>query len=168
MPNRSDLFLGLLAPINARAVALPDVPALRRELCGLERRRGLAGRDRIVPAPQEHDDQAVAVAGLVDLLAPRRRKCFEGFEAVVEAWEREMAALHPKPGTWTAKNLGIQPAPPRRSTITCSSCGAPDDGSIPGPWLMRPGPDWNLVHTCPRCQAGVRPGDPEGGTPDGQ
>jgi hypothetical protein len=62
--DRSRLYLELLAIVNAQGIALPDLPPLLRELRGLERRRGVSGRDRIVPSPHEHDDRAVSVAGL--------------------------------------------------------------------------------------------------------
>ena len=61
--NRSELFLELLLVINARQVVLLDVPDLMRELRGLERRRGLSGRDRVDHMPGAHDDRAVAAAG---------------------------------------------------------------------------------------------------------
>jgi hypothetical protein len=163
IPNRSDLFLGLLAPVNSRAVELLDDPALRRELCGLERRRGLAGRDRVVPAPHEHDDRAVSVAGCVDLLAARRgTPAFANLARYLRDHPEAAAPPKPERPAWSLKDLGIVPIVPRGSGITCSTCGTPDDGSIPGPWLMRPGPDWNPVHTCPRCEAGRSAPDPEG------
>jgi hypothetical protein len=61
--DRSGLYLELLPRINARAVVLLDTPDLLRELRGLERRRGGAGRDRVDHRPGEHDDLANAAAG---------------------------------------------------------------------------------------------------------
>ncbi len=77
IPNRSELFLELLPVVNAGAVALPDLPPLLRELRGLERRRGVTGRDRVVPSPHEHDDRACAVAAVVYRLAKRGQAMFE-------------------------------------------------------------------------------------------
>jgi hypothetical protein len=42
----SEIFLELVPLVNAGAVALLDEPTLVRELRGLERRRGTAGRSR--------------------------------------------------------------------------------------------------------------------------
>ena len=70
---KSDLYLGLVAHVNAERVELPDLPELLRELRGLERRRGPSGRDRVDHRPGAHDDQANVVAGLADLLLARRR-----------------------------------------------------------------------------------------------
>ena len=69
---KSDLYLELLAYLNAARVDLPDHVQLLRELRGLERRRGAAGRDRVDHAPGAHDDLANAVAGLTHLLLGRR------------------------------------------------------------------------------------------------
>jgi hypothetical protein len=61
--DRSRLYLELLPIINAGTIELPDDDKLLRELRGLERRRGSAGRDRIDHRPGDHDDRANAVAG---------------------------------------------------------------------------------------------------------
>ena len=63
--DRSNLYLELLPKVNARTVELLDDAKLLRELRGLERRRGTAGRDRVDHRPGEHDDRANAVAGVV-------------------------------------------------------------------------------------------------------
>lgn len=62
--DRSALYLELLPKINAQAVELPNDPALLRELRGLERRRGFAGKDRVDHRPGSHDDRANCVAGV--------------------------------------------------------------------------------------------------------
>ncbi|HEX2253146.1 MAG TPA: hypothetical protein VHQ65_07760 [Thermoanaerobaculia bacterium] len=59
----SELYLELLPLVNAAAVVLLDDPHLLRELRGLERRRGTAGRDRVDHRRGGHDDRAVAAAG---------------------------------------------------------------------------------------------------------
>jgi hypothetical protein len=61
--DRSALYLELLPLLNAGRVRLLDLPDLLRELRGLERRRGAAGRDRVDHAPGQHDDRANAAAG---------------------------------------------------------------------------------------------------------
>ena len=72
--DRSALYLALLPAINARQVALLDVPELLRELRGLERRRGASGRDRVDHGPGAHDDRANSVAGVVATLITRRKR----------------------------------------------------------------------------------------------
>ena len=69
----SDLYLEMLSPINSAQVRLPDLPDLRQELLGLERRRGSSNRDRVVHPPSRHDDMANAAAGLVHLLHRRKK-----------------------------------------------------------------------------------------------
>ena len=69
--DRSELYLELLPLMNAYRVRLLDLPDLLRELRGLERRRGTAGRDRIDHRPGQHDDRANAAAGAVVLAAGR-------------------------------------------------------------------------------------------------
>ncbi len=70
---KSDLYLALVAHVNAGRLELVDDADLLRELRGLERRRGPSGRDRVDHRPGSHDDRANAVAGLADLLVGRRR-----------------------------------------------------------------------------------------------
>lgn len=61
-------YLGLLPLVNAGRVRLVDDPTLLRELRMLERRTGMAGRDRVDHRRGEHDDAAAAVAGVVSVL----------------------------------------------------------------------------------------------------
>jgi hypothetical protein len=49
--------------VNARTIEIPNDAKLFRELRGLERRRGTAGRDRVDHRPGGHDDRANALAG---------------------------------------------------------------------------------------------------------
>jgi hypothetical protein len=60
--DTSDAFLRLVALVNSRQVELLDHPDLLRELRGLERRTGFAGRDRVSHPPNGHDDLAAAAA----------------------------------------------------------------------------------------------------------
>jgi hypothetical protein len=69
--DRSALYLELLPVMNAGRVRLLNIPDLLRELRGLERRRGTAGRDRIDHAPGQHDDRANAVAGALVIASSR-------------------------------------------------------------------------------------------------
>ena len=70
--DRSGLYLEMLPCVNAGTVELLDDSKLLRELRGLERRRGTAGRDRIDHRPGQHDDRANAVAGAVAEISRRR------------------------------------------------------------------------------------------------
>jgi hypothetical protein len=69
--DRSTLYLEMLPLINAERVVLLDVPELLRELRGLERRQGFAGKDRVDHRPGAHDDAANAAAGALVLAAGR-------------------------------------------------------------------------------------------------
>lgn len=69
-------YLELLPLVNARAVVLLDHSALLRELRGLERRRGTAGRDRVDHRPGSHDDRAVAAVGALVLASGRPRASY--------------------------------------------------------------------------------------------
>jgi hypothetical protein len=73
--DRSALYLSLLSSMNSHRVELPDDKVLLRELRGLERRRGRAGKDRVdhAPGPGSHDDSANSVAGLTYGLIGRSR-----------------------------------------------------------------------------------------------
>ncbi len=68
----SEVYLELLPLVNSGAVVLLDHPHLLRELRGLERKRGTAGRDRVDHRPGAHDDRAVAAAGAVVSATARR------------------------------------------------------------------------------------------------
>ena len=70
--DRSALYLELLPLVNAQQVLLLDRPDLLRELRGLERRRGTAGRDRVDHRSGSHDDLANAAAGCLSLLAAQQ------------------------------------------------------------------------------------------------
>jgi hypothetical protein len=70
--DRSALYLEMLPAVNAGVVELPDDARLLRELRGLERRRGVAGRDRVDHRSGDHDDRANAAAGVVSLVGERR------------------------------------------------------------------------------------------------
>jgi hypothetical protein len=78
--DRSALYLDLLPRVLAGpdALELPNDPDLLRELRGLERRRGFAGRDRVDHRPGSHDDRATVAAGVVAMMASKkqRRKIF--------------------------------------------------------------------------------------------
>lgn len=69
---KSDLYRDMLPALTSGRVELPDLPRLRTQLVGLERRTARGGRDSIDHAPGGHDDVANAVAGLVALLAVGR------------------------------------------------------------------------------------------------
>jgi hypothetical protein len=67
--TKSDLYRELLPLINAGRVELPDLPRLRAQLVGLERRTARGGRDSVDHAPGGHDDVANAAAGALVMVA---------------------------------------------------------------------------------------------------
>lgn len=69
--DRSALYLELLPLMNSARVVLLDDSGLLRELRGLERRRGMAGRDRIDHHAAGADDRANSAAGALVLAAGR-------------------------------------------------------------------------------------------------
>lgn len=71
--TKSDVYRELLAPLNAARVELLDLPTLRAQLVGLERRVGRSGKDSIDHAPGAHDDLANAAAGALVLALPAAR-----------------------------------------------------------------------------------------------
>ena len=54
----------LLPLVTSGSIEIPNDPKLLRELRGLERRRGTAGRDRVDHRPGSHDDRANSLAGV--------------------------------------------------------------------------------------------------------
>jgi hypothetical protein len=68
---KSDLYGALLPLVNAHRIELLDVPRLRAQLLGLERRTSRGGRFLIDHAPNAHDDLANAVAGACVTAAAR-------------------------------------------------------------------------------------------------
>lgn len=80
---KSDLYRELVAPVNAGRVELLDLPALRAQLVGLERRVARGGKDSIDHAPGGRDDLSNAAAGALVLVLPAvlgkyRAKCSFG------------------------------------------------------------------------------------------
>lgn len=69
--TKSDIYREFVAPMNAGRVQLLDLPVLRSQLQGLERRVSRGGRDSIDHGPGAHDDVANAAAGVLVTL-PRR------------------------------------------------------------------------------------------------
>jgi len=63
--DRSALYLAMLPRVLSGLVELPKDEATLRELRGLERRRGFAGKDRVDHRSGQHDDRAVVVAGVI-------------------------------------------------------------------------------------------------------
>jgi hypothetical protein len=61
--TRSEIYRDLLPALTSRHVELLDLPRLRAQLLGLERRVGASGRDAINHAPRQHDDVINAAAG---------------------------------------------------------------------------------------------------------
>ena len=68
---KSQVYLGALPALTAKRVDLLDVPRVRAQLAGLERRRRAGGRDVVDHPPAGFDDLANAVCGVVVLTAAR-------------------------------------------------------------------------------------------------
>src|SRR5262249_30323655 len=62
---KSDVYRDALPLLNAHRVALLDVPRLKAQLVGLERRTARGGRDSIDHGPGGHDDAANVAMGAV-------------------------------------------------------------------------------------------------------
>jgi hypothetical protein len=105
--DRSTLYLEMLPLMNAGRVALLDVPEMLRELRGLERRRGIAGRDRIDHAPGQHDDRANAVAGALALAAGRDPAA----AAAVTRWALGVGADEPRAPSFAGFKMASDDCP---------------------------------------------------------
>ena len=70
--TKSDIYREAVAPVNGGTVALLDLPVLRAQLVGLERRVARSGRDSIDHAPGGRDDVANAATGALTLLTAAR------------------------------------------------------------------------------------------------
>lgn len=73
---KSDLYRELLPRLNSQRVELLDIPRLRTQLVGLERRTARGGRDSIDHGPGGHDDVANCVAGVLTLVGDEDRHAF--------------------------------------------------------------------------------------------
>jgi hypothetical protein len=79
---KSDLYRELVAPLNAGRIELLDLPSLRAQLLGLERRVSRGGKDSIDHVPGGRDDVANAVAGALVAALPavgkKKKAMFSG------------------------------------------------------------------------------------------
>lgn len=75
---KSDIYREMVAPINAARVTLLDLPVLRAQLIGLERRVSRSGKDSIDHGPGARDDVANAAAGALVLALERETKNLSG------------------------------------------------------------------------------------------
>ncbi|HEX9239223.1 MAG TPA: hypothetical protein VF910_01035 [Candidatus Bathyarchaeia archaeon] len=69
---KSDIYKEWLPLLNAGRCELLDLPRLKAQLCGLERKVARSGQDSIDHAPGGHDDLANAAAGVLVRAARRR------------------------------------------------------------------------------------------------
>ncbi len=88
--TKSDLYRGLLGPLNSGKVQLLDHPQLIAELVNLERRVARGGKDSIDHPTGLHDDLINAAAGALVLVAGQPR--FKGWE-IFEATRRRAEQL---------------------------------------------------------------------------
>lgn len=75
---KSDIYREIVAPINAARVMLLDLPVLRAQLIGLERRVSRSGKDSIDHSPGGRDDVANAAAGALVLTLEREARALSG------------------------------------------------------------------------------------------
>jgi hypothetical protein len=93
---KSGLYLDLLPRLNARTIDLLDLPALKTQLVGLERRVAWGGRESIDHKTGAHDDVANVVAGASHVWAQK----FEAPIALFGSYSATGSALHPLGGSW--------------------------------------------------------------------
>jgi hypothetical protein len=70
--NKSQLYLELMPKITSGEVELLDDDLLLTQLCGLERRTRVGGRDSVDHLPGHKDDVANAVAGAITVASARK------------------------------------------------------------------------------------------------
>lgn len=100
---KSDLYLSTLSAVNSGRAVLPDEPTLLKEMRGLERHRGSAGRDRIDHRPGAHDDFANAGAGVIRTVLQRSQTLGD-----YEPWGVEKTEEDRAPGFGYDPNEGLQ------------------------------------------------------------
>lgn len=71
--SKSDIYKELIAPTNAGRIELLDLPILRAQLLGLERRTARGGKDSIDHKPGARDDVSNAAAGALIAALPATR-----------------------------------------------------------------------------------------------
>lgn len=80
---KSEIYREALPLLNAGRVELLDVPRLRAQLAGLERRTARGGRDSIDHGPGAHDDVANAACGALVLAVGAPRHVARVYELVI-------------------------------------------------------------------------------------
>lgn len=89
---RSELYLHMLSAVNSGQVDLLDLPRLKNQMVGLERRVNRSGRETIDHGPGGHDDVANAAAGAL-WLAERANRT-EGVPLVgTSGWHGDASSL---------------------------------------------------------------------------
>ena len=94
--TKSAIYREALPIVNAGRVALLDLPVLRAQLIGLERRVARGGRDSIDHGPGGRDDVANAAAGALVLV---------GSADATEQWEEIHDPLYDREGFMTGFQL---------------------------------------------------------------
>jgi hypothetical protein len=102
--SKSDIYRDLLPVLNSRSVELLDLPRLKTQLIGLERRTARGGRDSIDHSPGANDDVINAVAGAVVGTAISQG----GAEAWIEFYRR----LNERANRFNTDMDAIRPAGP--------------------------------------------------------
>jgi hypothetical protein len=76
---KSDIYRDFLPVLNSGRAELLDLPRLKSQFCGLERRTARSGRDSIDHAPGAHDDIANVAAGALLMAAARKTSSIHVF-----------------------------------------------------------------------------------------
>ena len=77
--SKSALYRELLSLVNSGRIELLDVPRLRAQLVGLERRTAGGGKDSIDHGPSAHDDLANSCAGVLVEASRQASRCGLGW-----------------------------------------------------------------------------------------
>ena len=83
---KSDIYRDLLPILNSRRVELLDVPRLRSQLLGLERRTARGGKDNVDHAPGARDDIINSAAGALVIAAGIGRSSGFNMEVYLKAF----------------------------------------------------------------------------------
>jgi hypothetical protein len=126
--SKSEVYGELLARLNSGDVELLDLPRLRAQFAGLERRTR-SGRDSIQAGPGGHDDLSDAASGACLLASEKARGITDEVALQLRQMVRAAAFHDPDdeqaPGHLDEFPLQIESGRPRRVLAGRQSCDAP-------------------------------------------
>ena len=135
---KSELYGALLPVVNAGRCELLDIPRLRTQLLGLERRTARGGRDSIDHAPGAHDDVANCVAGAIAVAGAGTLPAFAQW-AKRESERLKSPEPEPQKKIAPPKPVGVVSVETRRFGPTASDVAATRPSACPecGSKLLR-------------------------------